>query len=170
MNPAEVRSMTTLISLAPYALLTLALIGLLAVYFTLKREIGAQARRNRRIEAMLVRLKEATAPLEDGHASGRVLDPWRIDSKGDAPPLAWIAAPRSGMNLSRRVQALRLLRRGEDLGFIASALGVPRCEVELLVRVHRLSLGLSPPAASKRQAEIQFQPPVRGGPVSALEV
>ncbi len=43
--------------------------------------------------------------------------------------------PLSGMNLSKRTQAVRLLRRGEDVGHIAAAMGVPRGEVELLVRV-----------------------------------
>jgi DNA-binding NarL/FixJ family response regulator len=48
--------------------------------------------------------------------------------------------PLSGMNLNRRTQAVRLLRRGEDVGHIAAALGVPRGEVELLVRVHQMSV------------------------------
>jgi DNA-binding NarL/FixJ family response regulator len=47
--------------------------------------------------------------------------------------------PLSGMNLNKRTQAVRLLRRGEDVGHIAAALGVPRGEVELLVRVHKMS-------------------------------
>ena len=47
--------------------------------------------------------------------------------------------PRPGMNLNRRVQALRLLRRGENLEHIAAALGVPLCEIELLVRIEQLT-------------------------------
>jgi DNA-binding NarL/FixJ family response regulator len=47
--------------------------------------------------------------------------------------------PLSGMNLNKRTQAVRLLRRGEDVGHIAAALGVPRGEVELLVRVQQMS-------------------------------
>ena len=34
---------------------------------------------------------------------------------------------------------MRLLRRGEDVGHIAAALGVLRAEVELLVRVQQMS-------------------------------
>jgi DNA-binding NarL/FixJ family response regulator len=43
------------------------------------------------------------------------------------------------MNLSKRLQALRLLRRGEDIGHVAAALGISRREVELLVRVQEFS-------------------------------
>jgi hypothetical protein len=120
--------------LLPALALAAALAGVLELYFSLKREIAAHSKRNRRVEAMLLRLQEAgTAAATGGQRTGADLD--------DAEPFVFAAAsPRSGMNLNRRVQALRLLRRGEDLGHIASALGVPRCEVELLVRVHRLSI------------------------------
>jgi hypothetical protein len=121
----------------PYLLMALALAGalagVLAMYFSLKREIAAYSKRNRRVEAMLLRLKDAGAAVATGTQ--------RVGADTDAEAFVFApAAPRSGMNLNRRVQALRLLRRGEDLGHIASALGVPRCEVELLVRVHRLSI------------------------------
>jgi len=49
------------------------------------------------------------------------------------------AAPlRSGINLSRRSQALRLYRRGETPEQIASSLMVPTGEVRLLLKIHRL--------------------------------
>jgi len=47
--------------------------------------------------------------------------------------------PRSGMNLNKRIQAGRLLRRGEDVSHVAAALGVQRREIELLMRVQKLS-------------------------------
>jgi hypothetical protein len=47
-------------------------------------------------------------------------------------------APRAGMNLSKRAHALRMHRRGEGLEQIAAALSVPRQEVELLLKVHRI--------------------------------
>ncbi|MBS1858045.1 MAG: hypothetical protein JST11_21930 [Acidobacteria bacterium] len=50
------------------------------------------------------------------------------------------AAARPGLNLSRRSQALRMHRRGESAEQIASALQVPRQEVDLLVKVHRIVL------------------------------
>ncbi len=55
------------------------------------------------------------------------------------PPAAPPVALRSGMNLTKRTQVLRLLRRGEDISHVAAALGVPRREIELLVRVQKLS-------------------------------
>jgi len=48
--------------------------------------------------------------------------------------------PTSGMNLSKRTQALRMSRRGERPERIAAALGLPQKEVELLVKVHRIVL------------------------------
>ncbi len=50
------------------------------------------------------------------------------------------AAARPGLNLSKRSQALRMHRRGENAEQIAAALQVPRQEVDLLVKVHRIVL------------------------------
>src|SRR3954465_527831 len=57
------------------------------------------------------------------------------------PPLAAIPpTPRSGMNLDKRSQALRLHRRGEAPPQIAAMLELPLQEVELLIKVHRIVL------------------------------
>jgi len=45
------------------------------------------------------------------------------------------------MNLNRRVQVLRMHRRGESLETIAAALNTPRNEAELLIRVQRMMEG-----------------------------
>jgi hypothetical protein len=45
------------------------------------------------------------------------------------------APARAGFNLNTRVQAMRLWRQGEPAERIASRLGVPCREVELLIRV-----------------------------------
>ena len=50
------------------------------------------------------------------------------------------AVARPGLNLSKRSQAIRLHRRGESAEQIASALQLPRQEVDLLLKVHRLVL------------------------------
>jgi hypothetical protein len=52
-----------------------------------------------------------------------------------APPSG---APKAGFNLSKRSQALRMHRRGEATEQIASSLDLPRQEVELLLKVHRI--------------------------------
>lgn len=49
------------------------------------------------------------------------------------------AAPSGGaINLSRRSQALRLRRRGEEPAQIAAALEIPLQEVQLLLKVHEI--------------------------------
>jgi hypothetical protein len=46
--------------------------------------------------------------------------------------------PRSGLNMGKRTQALRMHRRGESSTQIAATLEVPVQEVELLLKVHRI--------------------------------
>ena len=105
--------------LLPYLLLALGLVASLSLFLCLKREIYFQDRKQReKMEGMSAQL-QSVAEQEPVPAI--------------SPP------PHSGFNLSRRVQALRLLRRGEDVAHIAAALGAPEREIELLVRVQRLA-------------------------------
>jgi hypothetical protein len=48
--------------------------------------------------------------------------------------------PKPGLNLNKRSQALRMHRRGEGPEQIAAALELPRQEVDLLLKVHRIVL------------------------------
>jgi hypothetical protein len=48
--------------------------------------------------------------------------------------------PGPSFNLSRRSQVLRMYRRGDAAGQIAASLGLPRQEVDLLIKVHRIVL------------------------------
>ena len=48
------------------------------------------------------------------------------------------AQPKPGLNLNKRSHALRLFRRGEGAEQIATALELPRQEVDLLLKVHRI--------------------------------
>jgi hypothetical protein len=48
--------------------------------------------------------------------------------------------PRRSVNLSKRSQVIRLSRRGEPVETIAATLDLPRREVELLLKVHQLSV------------------------------
>ncbi len=55
------------------------------------------------------------------------------------PPVALAPAlPKPGINLNKRSHALRLFRRGEAPERIAAALELPRQEVDLLLKVHRI--------------------------------
>jgi hypothetical protein len=102
-----------------YVLLSAGLAGTLLLFGSVKREIHAHAAKNRkRMEELAKTL--AQAPTTE-------------------PEPAFIPAPaRSGLNISKRVQAMRMMRRNEDVSHIAAALGVTRREVELLVRVHQI--------------------------------
>jgi len=53
---------------------------------------------------------------------------------------ASLPLPRSGFNLGKRTQALRLQRHGESPEQIAASLELPLQEVELLLKVHRIVL------------------------------
>jgi hypothetical protein len=122
----------------PYVIQDLLLVAGLIASFTLfvgmKRGMRRQARRYKKalqeIEGLLPRLRVAAAPPE-----------------ADPPAIAEIEATvatdnhhvRSGFNLQRRALAVRLLRRGEDVAHISAVLGVPRGEVELLIRVQQLA-------------------------------
>jgi hypothetical protein len=63
-------------------------------------------------------------------------------------------APRPGLNVNRRVHVQRLLRKGEDPAHIAAALGIPRAEVDLLIRVQDLvaQKSIQPPVEQARPA------------------
>jgi len=50
------------------------------------------------------------------------------------------AAVRTGLNLTKRAQALRMHRRGDPPEQIAALLEVPFQEVDLLLKVHRIVL------------------------------
>jgi hypothetical protein len=111
--------------LLPYLLIAAGLFSTLALFVTLKREMGRHAQRQKtRIEEMIVRLNEAERSPQP---------------EAQEPAVAFVPVPlRAGLNLNKRVHAMRMLRRGEDVSHIAAALGVPRKEVELLIRVQSL--------------------------------
>ena len=48
---------------------------------------------------------------------------------------------RSGLTLSRRAQALRMVRRGDTPEQVAAALSVPQNEVRLMLRVYKATQG-----------------------------
>ncbi len=112
---------TMLPNLVYFGLLALGLAAGLSLFLTLKYEVRVRARKDRaRMDAMLKRLQDAERPAPEPPAF---------------PPMLL----RAGMNMSKRVQAVRLLRRGEDISHVAAALGVTRREIELLMRVQKLS-------------------------------
>ncbi len=110
-------------TLIQYALLALGLAASLGLFLTLKREGHVAAHKHGR------RIKELEARVEAAETR-----------QADAPPDSIPAhAPGASFNFHRRTQALRLLRRGEDVGHVAAALGVPRAAIELLVRIQEIN-------------------------------
>ena len=57
-------------------------------------------------------------------------------------------ATRSGFNLSKRSQALKMSSHGETAENIAAALSLPRNEVELLMKVQKIVLSSAAPVTS----------------------
>ncbi|MGA3187527.1 MAG: hypothetical protein ABSF22_10495 [Bryobacteraceae bacterium] len=117
-----------LLLLLPYLLIAAGLFFTLAMFVTLKREIHKQTLGYRlHIEEIMFRLNEA-------ESTQRFVEPEPVSEEETA--MMFVPAPlRAGLNLSKRVHAMRMLRRGEDVNHIAAALGVPRMEVELMIRV-----------------------------------
>ena len=62
------------------------------------------------------------------------------DLQNHPPVAAPPGLPKPGLNLSKRSHALRMHRHGEGAEPIAAALDLPRQEVELLLKVHRIVL------------------------------
>jgi hypothetical protein len=112
-----------MIHLVMYALMASGLIWSLVLFVSVKHEIRRQAAKQRaKVDDLALKIEETAV----------------------APETVYIpAAPRSGLNMSKRVQAMRMVRRNHDVSNIATALGVTRREVELLIRVQ----GISNPAA-----------------------
>jgi hypothetical protein len=118
-----------MLAIAPYAAVALGLALTLLLFVSLKAELYRNTRRERK------RLDEVLARLEEAQGSGPA-------------PLEQVFVPVSlpaGFNLNRRVHALRLLRKENDVARVAAILGVPRTEIELLVRVQKMN-GQDPPA------------------------
>jgi hypothetical protein len=118
--------------LIQYALLIAGLGGSLGLFLSVKREMHSSAARNRR------RLEEIALRLNEAHAR--------------EPELVFVSSPapaRSGLNLNKRLQAMRMLRRNEDVSHVAAALGVTRTEIELLIRVQGISRAAAANIAAK---------------------
>jgi hypothetical protein len=127
-----------------YAVIAIGLGLCLFLFVSLKRELLACEARWR---------KKLAAQETDWKAQVETLDErWKELSQISnllVPP----TPPRSGLNLNKRSQALQMHRRGEAPGDIAAALSIPRNEVELLVKVQRITLaGLDTPAARATSA------------------
>jgi len=121
-----------LLSLGPYALQTAGSIACIFVFLTLKQEIRRLKLRLDRQQAdeataardLRLRLEEITLRLRD--------------SEDRAGMLVAPQPPRSGLNLTKRSQVIRMSRRGERSENIAASLSLPLGEVDLLLKINAL--------------------------------
>jgi len=114
--------------LSVLVLLALGLMGTLGLFVNLKMEVEKRSQRERaRVEAIMARLVEA---------EGRLAPPALASAEQVLEQNSVL--PRSGLNLSKRVQVTRLLREGKDSVQIAAELGMSRGEVQLLASVHTM--------------------------------
>lgn len=132
------------------ALLALVTAGLAA--WLVGRSTDRIARLERQLHALAeecrqLHLKFEAASLEAAAcaAQGQMA---AAPERAAEPAVAYpVIAVDSGMNLNKRVQILRLSRRGESAAHIASLLGLPQSQVELVLKLQRQQSVASPAQA-----------------------
>ena len=119
-----------LIPLAPFILIGINSLLCLAFFLCLEHEMRIltmrSKRRHKAQESATEKLKTQIAEL-----GARVLE-----AEQRAGVLVPPTPPKSGLNLNKRTQVIRMSRRGEQADKIAAALNLPQREVELLLKVH----------------------------------
>lgn len=126
--------MQVFLQLAPFILLIAGVAACGYIFVSLKREIHGLEQRMLRQQEQLEAVK-ANLNAELADARTRLQE-----AEERAGVLVAPCPPRSGLNLSKRSQALRMFRIGEKPENIAAALSLPRKEVELLLKVQKIVL------------------------------
>jgi len=116
---------------AAYGVVAIGMVMCLVLFVSLKGDLRACERRSK---------KKLAAMERDWDAKIQLLDERWEELSQISGLLVPPTPPRSGLNLTKRSQALQMFRRGETPQDIASALSIPRNEVELLVKVQALTL------------------------------
>ena len=119
-----------LIPLAPFMLIGINSLLCLVFFLCLEHEIRVLSMRSKRrqsaqesaTERLRTEIAELSARVQDAEQRAGVL----------VPP----TPPKSGLNLNKRTQVIRMSRRGEQADKIAASLNLPQREVELLLKVH----------------------------------
>jgi hypothetical protein len=109
-------------------------VSLFAVWRTRVLMVMADRRAGARMEGLQT---TAAALQKTVHAQSAQLEDLQRKPQSAALP----AIPRAGLNLGKRSQVIRMHRHGDAAERIAAALEVPRQEVELLIKVHRIVIG-----------------------------
>jgi hypothetical protein len=134
-----------LIPLAPFLLIGIHAIASLFLVLSLDHEMRLLRRGTKRRaaaqEAATGEMKKQLADL-----AVRVLD-----AEQRAGVLVPPAPPKSGLNLNKRTQVIRMSRRGERAEIIAASLNLAQREVELLLKIHG-RVSYSPPETLSKAA------------------
>ena len=117
------------------ALLALGLIASVCLFLSAQKEIQRQARKQKKAFAQLAGQLQSSSFWSQQEPYVEVAAP-SMDTESSVVVHAGARAP---LNMNKRVQALRLLRRGQDVGHVSAVLGMTRKEIELLIRVQELS-------------------------------
>lgn len=119
-----------LIPLAPFLLIGITSIVCLFFFLCLEHEMRLMNTRWKRRQSAQ---ESATQELK---AQVAELSVRMLDAEERAGILVAPTPPKSGLNLNKRTQVIRMSRRGEQPEKIAASLNLPRREVELLLKVH----------------------------------
>lgn len=133
MSPGDVPVVEKiLLPLGYYLLLVVGLALCLYLFVLLKCEIRKlETRWTRRHQALEETIRKMQADIEDARTRLR-------EAEERAGVLVPPVPPRSGLNLNKRTQALRMFARGSSPEQIAAALTLPENEVQLLLKVQRV--------------------------------
>ena len=111
-----------------YSLLVLLVALCTYLFLSLKQELRvAETRSVRRVENLRAQLRELKEEMVSVQTAMEVME-------GKSDPSATVARTLGPI---ARIQALRMIKQGEGLQQIATALNLPRPEVELLIKVQR---------------------------------
>lgn len=124
--------LTMFISWAPFALFSTGLILCFVTFQSFKQE--TRALRRELLDTQTV--QDATAQALQAEVD--ILKQGLREAEDRAGLLVAPTSPRSGFNISKRSQALRMSRLGENAGNISTALRLPRREVDLLLKVQKI--------------------------------
>ena len=121
----------------PFALFASGLLLCVRLYGLLKKD-------NRALRSQLEEKEAAWKEnAESIHAEIEALKNGLMEAEQRAGLLVAPKAPRSGFNISKRSLALRMSRLGEKSENIATALSLPRREVDLLLKVQKIVIASS---------------------------
>jgi uncharacterized protein HemX len=118
--------------LAVLILCAFTLAAALWLFVTLKREVWE------REQKAADRETAAAATVSGMHAEIQALRNAFADLEDRTGMLTTPSPTRSGLNMGRRTQAVRMLRRGDNVEQVAASMGLPLNEARLLATVERL--------------------------------